>query len=87
MNGKSVLGNRATIFDTGTTGIIGDPASIATLFAAINGSQPAPQLGEGLYTSAFSSVTCQSTRFHMQIQLLVSWFTGFFRNKADLAMI
>ena len=65
MNGKSVLGSTAAIFDTGTTEILGDSASIAKLFAEISGSKPAPQLGDGAYTSAFSSVTSQSTRIHI----------------------
>jgi len=47
VNGKSVVGNHAAIFDTGTTRIIGDTTSIASLFKAINGSQPT---GNGFYT-------------------------------------
>jgi cathepsin D len=54
VNGKPVVGGNAAIFDTGTTLILGDPDGIAALFGAIDGAQLAPQLGEGLYTSAFS---------------------------------
>jgi len=71
VNGKSVLGSTAAIFDTGTTEILGDSASIAKLFAEISGSKPAPQLGDGAYTSAFSSVTGQSTRIHSNFNIPV----------------
>jgi hypothetical protein len=53
------------IFDSGTTEIVGDAAGIAKLFEAIDGAQPAPQLGEGAYTSTFSNVTNQSIRIHI----------------------
>ena len=64
MKGAPVVESTAAIFDSGTTQIIGDPAGIAKLFGAIDGAQPAPQLGEGAYTGAFSSATNQSTRIH-----------------------
>jgi hypothetical protein len=57
VNGKSVVGSTAAIFDTGTTSIVGDPAGIAALFNSISGAQPAFQFGDGIYTSAFSSAT------------------------------
>ena len=57
MNGKSVVGSTAAIFDTGTAQIIGDAAGIANLFNSISGAQLAPQIGDGVYTSAFSSAT------------------------------
>ena len=65
VSGTSVVGDQPAIFDTGTTDIIGDPDGIAALFEAIDGAQPAPELGEGLYTSTFSGATDQSTRFHI----------------------
>lgn len=65
MNGKSVVGSTAAIFDSGTTLIVGDPTGIANLFGAIDGAQSAPQLGEGTYTSAFSNATIQPTRIHI----------------------
>ena len=61
VNGKPVIGREAAIFDTGTSQIISDSASIVALFGAIPGAQPAPQIGEGAYTSAFSGATDQST--------------------------
>lgn len=65
MNGIPIIGSISVIFDTGTSLILGDPAGIAALFGAINGAQLAPQLGEGIYTSAFSGATDQSTRIHI----------------------
>ena len=62
VNGRTAVGSKAAIFDTGTSLIHGDSASVAALFGAINGAQPAPQIGEGIYTSAFSGATDQSTR-------------------------
>jgi len=50
VSGKSVVGSKAAFFDTGTTLIVGDTAGIAALFGAIIGAQPAPQIGEGIYT-------------------------------------
>jgi hypothetical protein len=61
VNGKPVVGSEAAIFDTGTNNILSDSASIATLFGAIDGAQPAPQIGVGVYTSAFSGAIDQST--------------------------
>ena len=65
VSGESVVGSLPAIFDTGTTLILGDPDGVAALFEAIDGAQPAPELGEGLYTSTFSGATDQSTRFHI----------------------
>lgn len=65
MNGETVVEGYAAIFDTGTTLILGDSVGIAELFGAIDGAQLAPQLGEGLYTSAFSGATNHSTRIHI----------------------
>lgn len=62
MNGAPVVESTAAIFDSGTTEIVGDPASIAKLFGAIDGAQSAPQQGEGAYTGAFSSTSNQPTR-------------------------
>jgi len=50
VNGKSVVGSTAAIFDTGTTQIVGDPTGIAAIFSSISGAQAAPQLGDGVYT-------------------------------------
>jgi hypothetical protein len=60
VNGKSVVGSTAAIFDTGAFAIIGDPTGIAALFKSISGAQLAPQLGNGIYityTSTFSGAT------------------------------
>jgi hypothetical protein len=65
VNGNPVVGSQAAIFDTGTAQILGDSASIAALFGAINGSRLAPEVGKGIYTSAFSGATDQSTRIHV----------------------
>jgi len=65
VNGKSVIGSKVAIFDTGTKQILGDSASIATLFGAINGARLAPEIGKGIYTSAFSGATDQLTRIHI----------------------
>ena len=53
VNGAPVVESAAAIFDSGTTQIVGDPTGIGKLFEAIDGAQPAPQLGEGAYTSTF----------------------------------
>ena len=71
MNGEQVLGSTATIFDSGTTLILGDPICVAKLFEAVNGAQLAPQLGEGIYTSAFSSATNQPIRIHISFNASV----------------
>ena len=54
----SVVGKTETIFDTGTTQIIGDPVGIAALFAALSpsGAKPAPEYGVGIYTSTWATV-------------------------------
>ncbi|KAH9968219.1 acid protease [Russula dissimulans] len=50
VNGKTVVGNTAAIYDTGTTQIVGDSAGIANLFNSISGAQSASQYGPGVYT-------------------------------------
>lgn len=65
MNGIPVVGNNAAIFDTGTTGILGDPDGIAALFGAISGALPAPHLAKGVYTSAFTSAADHQIGFHI----------------------
>jgi hypothetical protein len=65
VNGKPVVGGNAAIFDTGTSLILGDPDDVAALFGEIDGAQLAPDLGDGLYTSAFSIATDQSTHIHI----------------------
>jgi hypothetical protein len=62
MNGNpsEVVGQTETIFDTGTTMIIGDPAGIEQLYAPLLavGAMPAPpQDGVGLYTSTWAGST------------------------------
>ncbi|KAF8480125.1 acid protease [Russula ochroleuca] len=47
VNGKSVVGSTAAIFDTGTTSIVGDAAGIAAIFNSISGAQA---VGDGSYT-------------------------------------
>ena len=68
MNRKSVVGRTATIFDSGTTQIVGDPKSIAKFFKPIKGAKAASkEYGEGSYTSAFSSTTDQPTHLYIYI--------------------
>jgi len=50
VRGVPVVGSQTAVFDTGASNIISDTAGIATLLGAINGAQPAPQIGEGIYT-------------------------------------
>lgn len=52
MNGKEVLGSIGAVFDTGTTLIIGDPDGINKFMASVPGSKLAPEIGDGVYTSA-----------------------------------
>ena len=60
MNGQTVVGQTNTIFDTGTTQIIGDVVGIQSLFLAIGNAEPLPQSnGIILYTSMFSSAVDQ----------------------------
>ena len=65
VNGAPVVERTAAIFDNGTTQIVGDTASIAKLFEAIDDAQSAPQFGEGTYTSAFSSAGNHPTHIHI----------------------
>ena len=45
------------IYDTGTTQIVGDPIGIQQFYALLFafGARPAPQYGEGIYTSTLIS--------------------------------
>jgi cathepsin D len=62
VNGQTIVGSTAVIFDTGSTMIVGDPTGIENLFKPIIGAKWAPQVGRGLYTSGLSSAaTWQST--------------------------
>jgi cathepsin D len=61
-----VVGKTQTIFDTGTTQIIGDPKGIKQFYALLRfyGAKPAPQYGEGIYTSTWtvgSPIRCLKT--------------------------
>ena len=52
-----VVGETKTIFDTGTTQIIGDPAGIEDFYTPLvlfYGAEPAPQYGAGIYTSTWA---------------------------------
>lgn len=55
VDGTSVLSTTAAIIDTGTTQIVGDPDSVATVYDQISGAVSAPQYGDGIYTSAFTT--------------------------------
>jgi hypothetical protein len=57
VNGKSVVGSTAAIFDTGAFAIIGDPAGIAALFNSISGAQLLGNSTYITYTSTFSGAT------------------------------
>jgi len=59
-----VLGKFEAIFDTGTTLIIGDPDGISVFYAALLpfGALPAPELGDGIYTSTWAVVLVISHR-------------------------
>ncbi|ETW79235.1 aspartic peptidase [Heterobasidion irregulare TC 32-1] len=50
VDGTSVLSTTAAIIDTGTTQIVGDPDSVATVYDQISGAVSAPQYGDGIYT-------------------------------------
>ena len=52
-----VVGQTDAIYDTGTTQIVGDPVGIQQLYAPLLafGAMPAPQEGEGIYTSTWIS--------------------------------
>jgi hypothetical protein len=64
VNGKSVVGSTAAIFDTGTTSIVGDAAGIAAIFNSISGAQA---VGDGSYTSAsFSALISQHIFMYLQ---------------------
>ncbi|KAH9984050.1 aspartic peptidase domain-containing protein [Russula compacta] len=64
VNGQTPVGQTTTIFDTGTTQIIGDVAGIQNLFLAIGNAEPSPQTnGVILYT-----IPCNfSTPIHVSV--------------------
>jgi hypothetical protein len=51
------VGNTQTIFDTGTTQIVGDPKGIEQFYNLLKpyGAKSAPQYGDGIYTSTSAS--------------------------------
>ena len=54
-----VVGKTAAIYDTGTTQIVGDPASIESFYEPLilfYGAESAPQYGDGIYTSTSASL-------------------------------
>lgn len=59
-----VVGLTEAIFDTGTTQILGDPDGIERFYAPLKrfGAKPAPQYGDGIYTST-RLVVSQIRRF------------------------
>lgn len=63
VNGDTVEGKSAAIFDTGTTQILGDPGSIAKMFEAISGAKSAPSYDIDLYTSALCCIASQSIEY------------------------
>ena len=65
MNGDTVVGQTAAIFDTGTTQILGDPGSIATMFEAISGAESTSKYDIDLYTSALCCVASQSITYRI----------------------
>jgi hypothetical protein len=65
VNGHTVVGKTAAIFDTGTTQILGDPDSITKMFEAISGAKPASSYDIGLYTSALCCVASQSITYQI----------------------
>lgn len=56
-----MVGQTETIFDTGTTQIIGDPDGIERLYAPLLpfGAMAAPQYGDGIYTSTWVNTADQ----------------------------
>lgn len=61
---EQVVEETDTIFDTGTTQIIGDPAGIQDFFDPLilfYGAEPAPEYGEGIYTSMWTSNVADQT--------------------------
>ncbi|KAH9979408.1 acid protease [Lactifluus volemus] len=50
VNGDTIIGTTAAVFDTGSSQILGDPGSIATMFAAIGGAEFVSSSGIDLYT-------------------------------------
>ena len=65
-----VVGETKTIFDTGTTQIIGDPVSIEDFFTPLvllYCAEPAPQYGEGIYTSTWASSVADPTPHNISL--------------------
>ena len=58
-----VIGTTSAIFDTGTTLIVGDPAGIERFYAPlmVYGAIPAPEYGDGIYTSTWASSVSDQT--------------------------
>jgi hypothetical protein len=50
VNGAAVVTGKSSIIDTGTTLVLGDSLSVAKFYAAINGSKPAPSMGDGFFS-------------------------------------
>ena len=50
-----VVGLTEAVFDTGTAQIVGDPDGIEQFYAPLKpfGAGPAPQYGDGIYTSTW----------------------------------
>ena len=63
------VGNTQTIFDTGTTQIVGDPKGIKQFYDLLkpHGAKSAPQYGAGIYTSTWAS----SSADHMAYNVLL----------------
>jgi len=50
VNGNAAISNVQAIVDTGTTLIVASQTQVSQFYGAIPGSQPAPDLGDGLFT-------------------------------------
>jgi cathepsin D len=57
------VGLTETIFDTGTSLIVGDPEGIERFYAPLHvyGARSAPEYGDGTYTSTCASSTADQT--------------------------
>ena len=77
-----VVGETTTIFDTGTTQIIGDPVGIQNFFTPLlfYGAEPAPQYGAGIYTSTWASSVADQTphTIFLSQSLAISTFPSLF---------
>jgi hypothetical protein len=56
VNGDTIVGPTAAVFDTGSSQILGDPVNIAKLFEAIGGAELESLSGIDYYTSALRCV-------------------------------